>query len=75
MTVLLRALRPAQWSKNFFVFAGLVFSLKFFEIALLFKVFYAFIIFCFLSSAIYLINDVRDVESDRKHPAKKFRKF
>ena len=73
MIPLFRSLRPAQWTKNFFVFAGIVFSLKFFEIALLFKVIYAFIIFCFLSSSIYLINDVRDIESDRKHPTKRFR--
>lgn len=73
MIPLLRSLRPAQWAKNFFVFAGIVFSLKFFELALLLKVIYAFVIFCFLSSSIYLINDVADAESDRKHPVKKLR--
>lgn len=69
----LRALRPGQWTKNFFVFAGLIFSLKFFETPLLISVIYAFVIFCLLSSAIYLINDVWDRESDRKHPTKKLR--
>lgn len=73
MIPLLRSLRPAQWTKNFFVFAGIVFSLNFFELALLFKVIYAFVIFCALSSSIYLINDVKDAESDRKHPTKKLR--
>ena len=53
----IRTLRPTQWTKNLFVFAGIVFSLKFFEIALFLKVFYAFIVFCLLSSVIYIIND------------------
>lgn len=73
MNALVRSLRPSQWTKNLFVFAGIVFSLKFFEIALLLKVTYAFIIFCFLSSSIYLINDIIDAENDRKHPIKKLR--
>jgi 4-hydroxybenzoate polyprenyltransferase len=70
---LIRSLRPQQWTKNFFVFAGIVFSLNFFQAALLLKVVYAFMIFCFLSSSIYLINDVKDAESDKKHPTKKLR--
>lgn len=73
MIPLIRSLRPRQWTKNFFVFAGIVFSLNFFQAALLLKVVYAFVIFCFLSSSIYLINDVKDAESDRKHPTKKLR--
>ena len=70
---MIKALRPAQWTKNFFVFAGLIFALKFFEINLLLRVVYAFFIFCSLSSAVYLLNDVKDVEGDRKHPQKKLR--
>jgi 4-hydroxybenzoate polyprenyltransferase len=73
MIFLIRSLRPKQWTKNFFVFAGIVFSLRFFEAALLLRVIYAFSIFCLLSSSIYLINDINDAESDRKHPAKKLR--
>lgn len=73
MSALLKSIRPVQWTKNLFVFAGIVFSLNFFETALLIKVIFAFIIFCFLSSAIYLINDVSDIKGDRKHPQKKFR--
>jgi 4-hydroxybenzoate polyprenyltransferase len=73
MIILLRALRPRQWTKNLFVFAGIVFSLKFFEPALLLKVTCAFVVFCFISSAVYLVNDVRDRDSDRKHPTKKLR--
>ena len=73
MMPLLKSLRPAQWTKNFFVFAGIIFSLKFFQFPLLVNVSYAFGIFCALSSAIYLINDLRDIEGDRQHPTKKFR--
>ncbi|MFH1683291.1 MAG: decaprenyl-phosphate phosphoribosyltransferase [Candidatus Margulisiibacteriota bacterium] len=73
MSALLKSLRPAQWTKNFFVFAGIIFSLNIFDTALLLKVICAFVIFCLLSSAIYLINDVRDVSGDRKHPQKKLR--
>ncbi len=70
---MISALRPKQWTKNLFVFAGLIFALKFFEAALLLKTVQAFLIFCFLSSAVYLINDLQDRSSDRKHPTKKFR--
>ena len=73
MRAFLKTLRPAQWTKNLFVFAGIIFSLKFFEIALLLTVVYAFFIFCSISSAIYIINDIRDIDGDRKHPRKKFR--
>ncbi|MBI5399788.1 decaprenyl-phosphate phosphoribosyltransferase [Candidatus Saganbacteria bacterium] len=72
-SALLLSLRPRQWTKNFIIFAGIVFSLKFFEILLLVRVIEAFIIFCLLSSAIYLINDVNDRKSDAKHPTKKLR--
>lgn len=73
MILLFRSLRPQQWTKNFFVFAGIIFALKFFETALLLKVIYAFIVFCFLSSSGYIINDIKDAGSDRKHPTKRFR--
>lgn len=73
MYAFIRSLRPAQWTKNFFVFAGIIFSLKFFEINFLIKVIYAFVVFCLASSAIYLINDIKDIEGDKRHPQKKFR--
>ncbi|MFH1389666.1 MAG: decaprenyl-phosphate phosphoribosyltransferase [Candidatus Margulisiibacteriota bacterium] len=73
MIDLLLSLRPKQWTKNFFVFAGIIFSLEFFQLAPLLKVIDAFIIFCAISSAMYLINDVKDLEFDKKHPLKKLR--
>ena len=61
MIPLLLSLRPNQWTKNFFVFAGLIFSLEFFQVAALFKAIDAFVIFCAISSTMYLINDVKDL--------------
>ena len=69
----LAALRPRQWTKNLFVFAGIIFSLKFFAGPLLLTVLAAFAVFCCLSSAIYLINDVHDLDGDRRHPVKRLR--
>lgn len=68
-----KSFRPKQWVKNFFVFAAILFSRNFFNYSLLLRVTYIFLIFCALSSSVYLINDVVDIEKDRKHPKKKFR--
>src|SRR6476619_4072936 len=67
---LLRSLRPAQWSKNVFVFAPLVFARLFLDRAALLHAAMAFAAFCAAASAIYLVNDVRDREEDRRHPLK-----
>ena len=74
---LLRGMRPKQWIKNLLVFAGFVFTLN--EQwrpftpemwSLLGRSAAAFVLFSLLSSAVYLLNDVLDVEKDRKHPTK-----
>lgn len=70
---ILRLLRPRQWLKNLAVFAAATFTGQLFEIAILQKTILAFFIFCAISSAIYIINDVFDIEKDRMHPFKKFR--
>ena len=70
---LLRALRPRQWAKNVFVFAALVFAGRLSDHAAVLHVLGAFAVFCALSSAVYLVNDVRDVEADRAHPEKRLR--
>ena len=67
---LLLSVRPGQWTKNLLVFAGLLFGLKLFNPPAVFAASGAFIIFCALSGAIYLINDVMDRERDRAHPVK-----
>jgi len=69
---MLVSLRPRQWVKNLFVFAGLVFGHRLFTPAAWTSL-AAFVIFCGLSGAIYLINDVADREKDRVHPKKRER--
>ena len=70
---LLRLLRPRQWVKNFAVFGAIVFSGELFNIDPLTKAFLGFVVFCGLSSATYIINDIFDAKRDRLHPFKKFR--
>ena len=66
------SLRPRQWIKNLFVFAGLVFAQRLFT-ASVWPALGAFAIFCALSGAIYLLNDVADRDKDRLHPRKRER--
>lgn len=70
---LLRTLRPKQWIKNVFVFAALVFDQKLTNWDLLWKTIAAFILFCMISSTVYIINDLADLEKDKQHPKKKRR--
>lgn len=70
---LIRAMRPIQWTKNSLVFAALLFDRQVFELDRLWRCLGAALVFCAVSSAIYLINDVRDQEQDRLHPRKRFR--
>ena len=65
--------RPKQWVKNFFVFAPLVFSKHIFDLTFLLTSLTAFAVFCLSSSAVYVLNDIMDADSDRAHPKKKFR--
>jgi 4-hydroxybenzoate polyprenyltransferase len=67
---LLASLRPAQWTKNLVVFAGLIFGRRLMTPSALASALGAFVIFCALSGVVYLINDVVDRESDRLHPLK-----
>ena len=67
------SLRPDQWTKNLIVFAALIFAVKLLDPAALAYASAAFLIFCALSGAVYLINDVSDREQDRRHPLKRMR--
>jgi 4-hydroxybenzoate polyprenyltransferase len=67
---LLISLRPDQWTKNLLVFAALIFARKLFDLSSVVAAMEAFVIFCFLSGVVYLVNDVMDRESDRRHPLK-----
>ncbi len=73
MSELLSTLRPRQWTKNGIVFAALVFDQKLFQLDHLLTAVGAFICFSLASSAVYVVNDLQDVESDRQHPLKRHR--
>jgi 4-hydroxybenzoate polyprenyltransferase len=66
-------MRPKQWTKNLFVFAALVFDRKLTNPVLFAKTLVAFILLCLVSSTVYLINDLVDIEKDRQHPSKRLR--
>jgi 4-hydroxybenzoate polyprenyltransferase len=72
LPALVASLRPRQWVKNLFIFGGVVFGQRLFSQALWTSV-GAFVIFCGLSGAIYLLNDVADRDKDRLHPEKRAR--
>jgi 4-hydroxybenzoate polyprenyltransferase len=67
---LLISLRPRQWTKNLLVFAGLIFGQKLFDPGAAADALGAFVTFCALSGVVYLVNDVADRETDRRHPLK-----
>ncbi|MGC4128709.1 MAG: decaprenyl-phosphate phosphoribosyltransferase [Bergeyella sp.] len=73
MIAYLKLLRIEQWVKNLFVFIPLFFSGNITNPELFLKSIFAFFIFSFTASSIYIINDYSDIESDRKHPEKKSR--
>lgn len=70
---LIISLRPDQWTKNLLVFAALIFAVKLLDPAALANASAAFLIFCALSGAVYLVNDVSDREADALHPVKRMR--
>ena len=70
---IIRLMRPKQWIKNLFIFAPLIFSMSFFKTKLIINEIYCFIVFCAISSSIYILNDIIDIEKDKLHPKKKNR--
>jgi 4-hydroxybenzoate polyprenyltransferase len=70
---LIRTMRPTQWPKNGFVFAGILFDKQLFEFEPLARVIAAFVLLCLTASTIYLVNDLVDIERDRLHPRKRNR--
>jgi len=71
----LRALRPHQWTKNTLVFLPLLLAQRWGEWNVWLTAMLAFATFCLAASGVYLINDILDIEADRKHPSKKTRPF
>lgn len=70
---LIRTMRPKQWTKNVVVYAGIVFDGQLFNVDAFLRITLGFILLCLISSSIYLINDLVDIEADRQHPKKRFR--
>jgi len=72
-TAIIKSMRPKQWPKNGFLFAGLIFDGQLFHLPALLRTVSGFILFCLISGAVYIINDLSDLEGDRLHPTKRFR--
>ena len=68
-----RGMRPGQWSKNVLIFAGLVFDGQLLDGDALLRVCAGLVLMCMIASSIYLINDLADLDSDRRHPVKRKR--
>jgi 4-hydroxybenzoate polyprenyltransferase len=73
MRLLAKTMRPKQWTKNVFVWAALVFDGKLFRLDPFVSTLITFALFCLVSSIVYIINDLVDVEKDRQHPEKRNR--
>ena len=69
----LKLLRPHQWVKNIFVFTGLIFANAWHSPDIVYAVFVAGAAFCLMSSAVYIYNDLIDIEQDKIHPVKQHR--
>lgn len=73
LRIILKAIRIHQWSKNLLIFAALVLAHNWFNTEAIQSAVYAFFSFSFAASAVYLLNDLIDLEADRTHSSKKFR--
>jgi 4-hydroxybenzoate polyprenyltransferase len=73
LRALFKTMRPRQWPKNLFVYTALVFDEKLFLPEYFILVTTAFALLCLLSSSVYIINDLADIEKDRQHPTKRNR--
>ncbi|MGC1377185.1 MAG: decaprenyl-phosphate phosphoribosyltransferase [Anaerolineales bacterium] len=73
LIALLKTMRPRQWPKNGFVFFALVFDKQLFHLEAFLHTLGGFALFCLVSSVVYIINDIADIEADRQHPKKKLR--
>lgn len=73
LKALIKTMRPRQWIKNGFIFFALIFDRQLFLTEPFLRTVMGFFLFCLVSSAVYLFNDIADVEADRNHPEKKKR--
>ena len=70
---LLKTMRPRQWLKNGLLFIALIFDKQLTNWPALGRIALGFVVFCLLSSLIYITNDLVDLEADRNHPQKRLR--
>jgi HAD superfamily hydrolase (TIGR01549 family) len=70
---ILRVMRPHQWAKNVLLLVPLMTAHRWFDPAALIQILLAFIAFSLAASSVYILNDLLDLQSDRKHPSKRFR--
>lgn len=70
---LLQTMRPRQWPKNGFVFVALLFDRQLFNVESILRTVAAFLLLCLMSGAVYVMNDLTDIENDRRHPKKRQR--
>jgi 4-hydroxybenzoate polyprenyltransferase len=70
---LIKTMRPKQWVKNIFVFAPLIFDVKLTSPYYLGRTIAGFVLLCLVSGAVYIVNDLVDIEKDRQHPKKRLR--
>mgnify|MGYP005815773091 CR=1 FL=1 len=73
LRLIIREMRLRQWTKNIFIFAALIFDRRLLVLNAFLATMAAFLLFCLLSSSVYIINDIIDRESDQNHPIKKNR--
>src|SRR5512139_493291 len=73
LKALIKTMRLRQWLKNGFIFFAIIFDKQLFSLNPFLHTVAGFLLFCLISSAVYLFNDVADVEADRNHPEKKYR--
>jgi 4-hydroxybenzoate polyprenyltransferase len=73
LKALIKAMRPRQWTKNGFIFFALIFDKQLFLLGPFLRTLAGFFLFCLISSSVYLLNDISDIEADRQHPEKKHR--
>ncbi len=70
---LIKTMRLKQWTKNGFVLAGLIFDGKLFDLSMVASALVVMLGFCLISSSVYILNDLVDIEKDRLHPRKRLR--
>jgi len=73
ISAFIKLMRPHQYIKNFFIFLPLFFALKITNFSLLIQTIIAFISFSLTASAVYILNDLKDIKEDKLHPKKRFR--